>query len=198
MELNKDSVKAAGQKVGGFFNEHWKVILHGFLVLVVFADGWVACIHFGKNVVEVPVYQTIEKRVDIPVTIPVETAGETQIQYVEKTSPSDSDVEINASKPTIQMKYNDSTYKLDTVANETHKFDKGKLKVDTSTNTTIDVTPIVDREVKIAVSENQKVADKDKEAAVQKAKENSHKAIRKDTAEGFGAGVLVGILLGVL
>lgn len=67
----------------------------------------------------------------------------TTVAYVPKESPQDPDAEISAKAPEIKVRYNEKTYELPGVSGEQHKFDKGKLTVETKTETTLDVTGLV-------------------------------------------------------
>jgi len=57
--------------------------------------------------------------------VEVEGKTKTQIQYVEKTSKNDADVEIKNTNPTVQI--NDKKYTLEKLPDEKYKFENGKL-----------------------------------------------------------------------
>lgn len=102
-------------------------------------------------------------------TILTDTVTETKIQYVPKetiiyrdsagnevTAKEQTDVDLAVSPPSISMKYNGNDYKLDGLKGETTKFEDGKLIGKVSTNATIDVTDLVNREVNYRLAENEK------------------------------------------
>lgn len=176
--------------LSNLIKENWgKLIGHVVAVIVVFVAGWVGCSYFGQNVVEVP--STVVERVEVPIQVPVEVKGDTQIQYVEKTSTTDADIEMTQSTPQVVMKYNDQEYKFDTVAGETQKFDKGKLQVEQTAKTTLDVTPIVQREV--AIERQTITSELNKQFADDKKKtDREHKF---ETARYTAYGILAGYVL---
>lgn len=181
-------------KVRDFFGAHWKITLAFILCLVTtFILGWKCCAHFRKNVVEVPVTK-VEVR---EVKVPVETQAETKIQYVEKQTPQDADVQITKPAPEVVVDYNGQQTKFETLNNETQKFDKGKLRVDQTSKVTLDVTPIVQKEVQTAVDNNIKEMTKAKDNEVAKVKSEEKKKRHKHELGAFLTGAGVGAL-GVL
>lgn len=120
------------------------------LVGVSFYMGWLACQKFDANVVTQTVTQTVEVEKTIPIEVPVEVRDDTVIRYIEKITPADADVQITNPAPVISVSYNREKTELTGVKNESQKFENGKLVVEQKSETTLDVTPIVDREVKIA------------------------------------------------
>ncbi len=182
------------ENVKGFLVDHWKLIVtFVFVIVVSFVCGWKACVHFNKNVVEVPVTK-VEVR---EVKVPVETEAKTQIQYVEKETPQDADVQITKEPPQVVVDYNGQQTKFDTLDNETQKFDKGKLQVDQTSKVTLDVTPIVQKEVQTAVDQNTKELTKAKDNEVAKVKSDEKKKRHKHEIGAFITGAGVGAL-GVL
>lgn len=184
------------QKLKEFWASQWQFLAMTALCMVTFIAGWYSCEKFNANYVEV----TVEKEVvrEIPVEIPVEVKGETEIVYVEKESPDDSDVSITAEKPTIKMDYNGEQYEFETLSNETQKFDKGKLDIKTNTTTTLDVTPIVDREVTLAVENKELEMNKQFEQEVKEMEEKADKDKGKAKKNGFWTGVGAAIGTGLL
>ena len=181
----------AKEFVGDLFL-HSKYVVALLIMGLAFYAGFFVCKHYDQNVVEVPV--EVEKRVEVPIEIPVEVKGDTVIQYVEKESPQDADVEITIPAPVVSVSYNNQKTELEGVSNETQKFEKGKLQVEQKTETTLDVTPIVDREVNIAV-DKQKIEDKaELDAAVQEEKQKAHKHGQKTFLGGLGVGVALALL----
>lgn len=69
----------------------------------------------------------------------------TSVGYVAKTGADDPDAEITMHAPAVKIKYNDSTYTLPALKNEQHKFDAGKLTVESKTEAALDVTKLVDQ-----------------------------------------------------
>lgn len=177
-----------------FLVSHWKLIVtFVFVVVLSFVCGWNTCVHLNKNVVGVPVTK-VEVR---EVKIPVETQAKTQIQYVEKETPKDADVQITKEPPQVVVDYNGQQTKFDTLDNETQKFDKGKLQVDQTSKVTLDVTPIVQKEVQTAVDQNTKELTKAKDNEVAKVKSEEKKKRHKHELGAFLTGAGVGVL-GVL
>lgn len=174
--------------------DHWKIIVYTAAVVgISFLCGWKACVHFNKNVVEVPVTK-VEVR---EVKVPVETQAKTQIQYVEKKDNHDADVQITKPAPEVVVDYNGQQTKFETLDNETQKFDKGKLQVDQTSKVTLDVTPIVQKEVQAAVDQNTKEITKTKDNEVAKVKSEETKKRHKHELGAFLTGAGVGAL-GVL
>lgn len=182
--------------------KYWKIPTIVLLCVGIFFCGWYSCVRHNANVkeiekpVEVPVVQKVIERVEVPIEVPVQVKGETEVRYVEKESPKDSDVNVTQKPSKVTMTYNDKQYEFDTVANETHKFDKGKLVVEQESKTTLDVTPIVKREVDIAVKETATEMSKQKEIAVKDAVKEEKKHSRRNAVESFflGAGAAALIL----
>lgn len=186
-------VKAIFEKARNFVLKHIKLIVAIVAMLAIFALGWFGCQYFNKNVVVVENTVTVEKQV--PVQIPVEVKGDTQVVYVPKKSPSDADVSIMNPAPVVVMEYNGQEYKMPTVQGETHKFDKGKLDVEQSSKTTLDVTPIVEREVNTAIDKQKAKDEITKNDAVQEEKHKAHKHGQKTFLYGLGAGLVAGLVL---
>lgn len=184
------------QKLEEFWDSHWQFIVMAALCVVAFAIGWYSCEKFNANYVEVTVEKEVVK--EIPVEIPVEVKGETEVVYVEKESPDDSDVSITAEKPTIKMDYNGEQYEFETLSNETQKFDKGKLDINTSSTTTLDITPIVDREVTLAVENKELEMNKQFEEEVKEMEEKADKDKGKAKKNGFWTGVGAALGTGLL
>ena len=179
------------ERTKDFLVSHWKVIVvFVFVIVLSFVCGWRACVHFNKNVVEVPVTK-VEVR---EVRVPVETEAKTQIQYVEKETPQDADVQITKEPPQVVVDYNGEQTKFDTLDNETQKFDKGKLQVDQTSKVTLDVTPIVQKEVQTAVDQNTKELTKAKDNEVAKVKSEEKKKRHKHELGAFITGAGVGAL----
>ena len=179
--------------IASFLYGHKKYVGIALAAILLFASGWFANWHFNPRVVEKPV--TVEKQVQVPVEVPVAVKGDTEIRYIEKTSPSDSDIEIRQEPPQISMKYNDEEYKIDGVKGETQKFENGKLDVKQSSTATLDVTPIVDREVTKAVTENTKTITAQKDAEIKQVKKDETKKRHKYELGSFAAGLGTGLLL---
>lgn len=169
-----------------------KALLIVLLVASVCA-GWFGCKTLGQNVVTVE--KTVEVEKPIPIEVPVEVKGDTIIRYVEKEYPEDADVEITSPAPVIAVSYNGEKTELEGVAEETQKFDKGKLQVEQSTEAVLDVTPIVEREVNTAVANQKLQDDKEKTEAVQEEKHKAHRHGQKTLLGGIGLGIIAGLLL---
>lgn len=177
-----------------FLVSHWKLIVaFVFVIAISFVCGWNTCVRLNKNVVEVPVTK-VEVR---EVKVPVETQAKTQIQYVEKETPQDADVQITKEPPQVVVDYNGEQTKFDTLDNETQKFDKGKLQVDQTSKVTLDITPIVQKEVQSAVDQNTKELTKTKDNEVAKVKSEEKKKRHRHEIGAFITGAGVGAL-GVL
>lgn len=69
----------------------------------------------------------------------------TSVSYTAKTEAEDPDAEITAHAPSVKIKYNNTAYILPTLENEQHKFDAGKLTVESKTEAALDVTKLVDQ-----------------------------------------------------
>lgn len=180
----------AAKRCGLFVLSHKKVIGATFLAIALFFSGWFANRHFNPRVVERPVPVSVEKRIEVPVEVPVAVKGDTEIRYIEKDSPYDADVSIQQDKPQISMQYNDKLYRINTLQNEEQKFDKGKLDIKQSSTATLDVTPIVKREVSIALDEQSKQLNDEFHKDLKKEK-------RKSVINGFIAGAAVATAISI-
>ncbi len=136
----------------GWITLHSKYILLLLIAGLAFYAGFFVCQHYNKNVVEVPTVQTIEIEKPVPVEVPVEVKGDTVIRYVEKQTPADADVEITHPAPVVSVAYNGEKTEVSGNVSEKQKFENGKLQVNQTTETVLDVTPIVEREVNTAVT----------------------------------------------
>ena len=198
LSMNKQEIK---DKAAGFLGTVWEnkdKVLYGIsivsLLAISFMCGGQACKKYNANRVEVPKVVTEVKEVKIP----VESQKESVIQYVQKETPNDADVEIRSDKPQVVINYNGKETAFDTLDNETQKFDKGKLKVEQSSKTTLDVTPIVEREVQTAVEQNTKTLTEQKDKEVQQVKKDEAKKRHKKTFESFLIGAGIGLVGGVM
>lgn len=171
--------------------DHLRYVLAGIIAVALFIAGWCACKHFDANVVVQTKVKTVEKQV--PIEIPVQVKGDTEIRYIEKETPADADVEINSSVPVISVAYNGEKSELKGLPEEKQKFEKGKLQVEQKSETTLDVTPIVDREVAAVVKANTEELNK---AHAEELKEEKHKRHQKEL-QSFLAGAGVGLLVAV-
>ena len=86
-----------------------------------------------------------EKELPLPPEAELTATTNTNVSYTTKTSADDPDAEITVHAPAVKIKYNDSAYALPALKNEQHKFDAGKLTVETKTETALDVTKLVDQ-----------------------------------------------------
>lgn len=171
--------------------KHLKYILAAILAMILFAGGWMACKHYGANIVTKTEVQTVEK--PVPIEVPVQVKGDTVIKYVEKESPTDADVEINNPAPVIAVSYNGEKTELNGLSTEKQKFDQGKLQVEQKSEAVLDVTPIVDREVQAAVKDN---TEKLTEAHAEDMKREKHKRHKKEL-QSFLTGAAAGLLVAV-
>lgn len=190
-EKVKSEAVAVASKAETAFEFFKRYALYVAVGLFAFALGWFMCCKFGANIVEVEKVVTKE----IPVEIPVEVKGDTQIVYVEKESEDDADVQIRDDKPVVSVEFNGQKTEFETLDNETQKFEKGKLQVEKTTNVNLDVAPIVDREVNRAVETQKQIDEKDKSEAVKEEKKKSTKHTVNGVLGGLGAGLLIGLLL---
>lgn len=73
---------------------------------------------------------------------------QTEIVYVEKETPQDPDVQINQEPPSLTVSYNGEVKELPMqTTTESATSEDGTLKVNQSSNVTLDVTDIVNREI---------------------------------------------------
>jgi len=73
---------------------------------------------------------------------------QTEIVYVEKETPQDPDVQINQEPPSLTVSYNGEVQELPMqTTTESATSEDGTLKVNQSSNVTLDVTDIVNREI---------------------------------------------------
>lgn len=166
----------------------WAVVM----AVLFFSLGFLIC----KLNKETKTVQTITETKEVK--IPVKGETKTVVQYVPKESAHDADVNITNPAPVVVMKYNDKEYDLPTVQNEEHKFDKGKLDVQSETKTTLDVTPIVKEEVNSAVKANTEELTKQMNAEMDKIKKEDKKEKRKTALESFLIGAGTGLAVGMI
>ena len=172
-----------------FITLHSSYLMALLLIGLAFYAGFFICKHYDQNVVTQTV--EVEKPIVKEVKVPVEVKGDTVIRYVEKQTPADCDVEITNPAPAITVAYNGEKTELAGVSGESQKFDRGKLQVEQKTEATLDVTPIVDREVALAV-DKQKLEDKaELDEAVQEEKHKAHRHGQKAFLYGMGAAGLL-------
>lgn len=172
------------------------VIIVLFIVFISFYLGWIACEKFGANVVEVPSEPEVVTEVK-EVKVPVSSDTKTQVQYVEKQSSDDADVEIHSDVSKVVVDYNGQQTALDTVSGETQKFDKGKLQVEQQSKVTLDVTPIVTREVQTAVESNTKKLTEQKNKELVQVHKDEAKKRHERTIEAFVVGMALGAVTGL-
>jgi len=97
-----------------------------------------------------------------------EVRTETQIQYVPKeiihyidasghdqTALEKTDVQMKVSPPDVYVKYNGTSYKMAGISGETQKFQNGKVVGEVTTNSTLDVSSIVNKEVERELKDHQ-------------------------------------------
>ena len=176
-----------------FVRTHIKAILCVCVAVALVACGWFACKHFGAN--KVTEVKTVEVPVEVPIEVPVLVKGDTEIRYVEKTSPDDSDVEITNPAPVIAVSYNGEKTELEGIQSEKQKFDKGKLQVEQSTEAVLDVTPIVERETQLAVDKQKLQDEAEKQEAIKDEKHKAHHHGQRTLLGGIGLGIIAGLLL---
>lgn len=173
----------------GWAKNHAKYIGAIAIAVALFFAGWCACKHFDANVVVQTEVKTVEK--EVPIEIPVQVKGDTEIRYIEKETPADADVEINSSAPVISVAYNGEKSELKGLTEERQKFEKGKLQVEQKSETTLDVTPIVDREVAAAVKANTEELNKVHAEELKKEKHKRHKRELESFLAGAGVGLAI-------
>lgn len=122
-----------------------------------------------------------DKKNNVPITEAVGTESTTTIQYVQKQSSNDADVEVtNAAKP-ISISYNGTISQLKTNTTETQSTTAdGKVVINQQTSAVLDVTGIVNE--KIA---NRILEDEHKEQVLKRQK-------TQQTVWGVVAGVAIG------
>ena len=125
------------------FKEHWKYIV--VFVLGAILGFYVCHAWFPRTVVETKETVKVETQ--------VEYKDRTQVQYVAKESPADSDVQITKEQPKVSVDFNGSKYDFDLVQGEAQKFDKGKLVVDQSSTLNIDVSAEVQKQVEQGIND---------------------------------------------
>ena len=79
--------------------------------------------------------------------IPIETNQKTEIAYVQKNDMNDADVQLEDNSNKVIASYNGKVYEFNTIENEQHKFEKGKLVVEKSSEVKIDVSDIVNEQL---------------------------------------------------
>lgn len=123
----------------------------------------------------------LDKKNNVPVTETVGSETKTIIQYVEKTSKSDADIEVtNKAKP-ITVSYNGKTSELATTNTEKQTTDAdGKVVITQQTAATIDIDSIVKREIANKILED----DHDKAVLERQKKQNAFWG----TVAGFAIG----------
>ena len=112
----------------------------------------------------------LKKEKDKPPKVKTEVITKTEFAYIPKEtviykdaqtgktiqSLENTDIEIRTDAPNIFMKYNDAKFLLPGITDEKNKFEKGKFVGQISTNATIDVTNIVEKELTLRMKKNEK------------------------------------------
>ena len=168
---------------------HLWYILAAIVAVALFGAGWCACKYFDANIVVQTEVKMVEK--EIPIEIPVQVKGDTEVRYIEKETPADADVEINSAAPVIAVAYNGEKSELKGLTEEKQKFDKGKLQVEQRSEATLDVSPIVDREVAAAVKENTEELNKAHAEELKKERHTRHKKELQSFLVGAGIGLVM-------
>lgn len=115
-------------------------------------------------------HQVLDAEQQKPPKILTQTETKTQIAYVPKETiiyrdaitgkpvevAEETDVELGVKPPSIHMKYNGKSYEMPGISGEKAKFEKGKLVGEVSTAATLDVTELVNSEVKYRLAEEEK------------------------------------------
>lgn len=100
-----------------------------------------------------------------PVTERVVNNNETEIRYVEKTTPEDPDVDIQDKVPVAKIRYNEKTYDVPMQTTTKSKTEKdGTVKVNQTHEFTVDVTKVADRQIaayKLSMDEKQRELNKE-------------------------------------
>ena len=85
--------------------------------------------------------QTLNSKVDKLTTQKTTQVVKQEIQYVQKESANDADIEFNTNPAQVSIKVNDGEkYYLNTIPDEKYKFDQGKLVIDQAYSTHLDIT----------------------------------------------------------
>ena len=116
-----------------------KTIAIGIAVIVaIFLAG------FGFGYYKAPtkiVTQTQVEYKDSEPKVVTKTETQTEVQYVEKTSPVDSDIEVENTAPKVTI--NGKQYRMEKLPDEVNKFDKGKVTVQQGYSIKIDAKDII-------------------------------------------------------
>lgn len=114
-----------------FIKKNWlKIILA--IIVIALAIGWY--LEHSSNI-------EIKSK---PNVVGIEKDNTATIQYTNKTSANDSDIEIQG-KSNVSIKYNNKEYQIPTDnVQETHKFENGKLVIDKQEKYTVDLTNTID------------------------------------------------------
>lgn len=106
---------------------------------------------------------------DKPPPLPVETSSAITAGYAPKeditytdaqtgktvTTKENTDIDMTLAEPDIYMRFNNKNYKLPGQPSEKYKFENGKFMANIATNTVIDVTELVEKQVAIRMSNEQ-------------------------------------------
>jgi hypothetical protein len=115
-----------------------KTIAIGIVTLIV-----VFFVGFGVGYYKAPVKiatKEVVKEVRVPV-VTTATETKTEVQYVEKETPDDSDVEVDTAEPKVTV--NGKQYQMEKLPDEINKFDKGKVTVQQGYSIKIDAKDII-------------------------------------------------------
>ena len=103
---------------------------------------------FGVGYYFAPAKEKVVTKVETKY-VQVEGKTKTQVQYVEKTSKNDADVEIKNTNPTVSI--NDKKYTFDKLPDENVKFENGKLQVEQGYEIKIDAKSLIPKQPKWGV-----------------------------------------------
>lgn len=150
----------------GFWKNHWLAVV---LVIAAFLLGFFAAYHFWVKPLqteladakaEIAWYKdALSEPAGEVGKVEAKTQVQTEIQYVPKEviryidssgntveALEKTDVQMDVGAPTVTMKYNGKEYEMPGISGETSKFEKGKLVGNVSTQTTLDVTDLVNKQ----------------------------------------------------
>ena len=80
-------------------------------------------------------------------SIPVAHTQDTTIEYVERATGDNAQVELRTPEPTVVVRANDKEYTMPSTVKETSAFENGQLKIKQETTANIDVTQVVNEQM---------------------------------------------------
>ena len=120
-------------------NKFKQVAIYVLGALIIFAVGF--ALGYYKAPPKVKTVTQIKTEVKEVPSLPIEEKTNTEVQYIPKDTPEDSDVDVEQTAPKVTV--NGKQYQMQKLPDEVNKFDKGKVTVQQGYSIKIDAKDII-------------------------------------------------------